>query len=197
MYWSRITRFTPWILLILVSLSGCVSSNPRLEARDREERQVGTQQDLYTRTQPPPFFNWSLQRHLMVEFYKAQNQATATYSYVLSPFTGAILFECQSVGFPITGGTSLTNPEQTNGIAQAEPNGLYPPLNSAATYVMCLNEDGTVAPTYVEQDVLTFTRPMTSQNGQLVPRQGSISSVRIPVRDSELSTSPPAPKTKP
>lgn len=157
------------------------------------------QQTVYTRSQPPPFFNWSLQRHMLIELYKAQNNATATFSYVISEFNNEIIFECASIGFPIPGGTSITNPQQvvnsgyregwSETIGQAEPNGLYPPDTSQGTYIMCLNDDGSVSPTYVENNVLTFTQPMRVEGRRLVPAGGR-NSVRIPVKNSELGTAP-------
>jgi len=145
-----------------VALSGCGGSSVSVE-----NRQVENQQALYVRNQPPPFFNWSLERHILIETYRARNNAVATYSYVRSPFTGKVLFSCPSIGFPIPYSTQLTNP---NGIEyragshwtlpQPEPNGLYPPATALGTWVFCANTDGTVSPSYQEPNVETYLQPM-------------------------------------
>jgi hypothetical protein len=194
------------LALVLAACTTVTTDGNRQAALNREQTQVGDQQVVYTRNQPPPFFNWSLQRHMLIELYKAQNNATATYSYVVSEFNSDIIFECPSIGFPLAGGTSLTNPQQvvnsgyregwSETIGQAEPNGTYPPEESLGTYIMCLNDDGSVSPTYVENNVLAFTQPMKIDGKRLVPAGGK-NSVRIPVRNSEVTTAPPPSATAP
>ncbi len=107
----------------------------------------------------------------------------STSSYVVNPYTGRINWECPSIGYPIPGGTELTNPLQDVGtggpIAQAEPNGLFSPPSALGTYVMCLNDDGTVSPAYIEDNVRTFAQPMTEVDGRLVPVAGKVPSIRI------------------
>lgn len=168
--------------LILV---GCIQQDGCHESDSKENNDVERQQTVYVKTQPVPFFDWSLERHLMVELYKARNQAIHTYSYSISQMTGQIIAYCPSLGFPIPATTQLTNPNKwvAQGITlpQAEPNGLYSPPMTHATWVMCLSPDGKVEPAYWETDVLTFTRPMEEVNGKLVPGVGS-SSISIDPR---------------
>lgn len=149
-------------------------------ADTREERNtVQRQKEQFRKSHPAPFFEWSLESHLMTKLYQARNSAVSTWSYVWDPFRGKISWECPSIGFPIPGGTQLTNPEQwvrggTSGtsivvLPQAEPNGLFSPQTAMGTYVMCVNPDGTVSPAYVEDNVRTFPQPMQEIDGKLVP----------------------------
>lgn len=153
---------------------------------ERENNDVERQQNVYTQMQPPPAFDWSMERHIMVELYKTRNKASATYSYVVSPYTGKILTWCPSLGYPIPATTQLTNPSkrvyQGATLPQAEPNGLYTPSETHATWVMCLNPDGKVEPAYWEMDVLTFPRPMALKDGVLQPEAGGQSSIEIDFR---------------
>jgi hypothetical protein len=43
-----------------------------------------------------------------------------------------------------------------SGRANPEANSLYPPSNTAATLVQCVNSDGSVSPTYIEDNVMAF-----------------------------------------
>lgn len=168
------------LVFLLCSAEDCDDSSDRREHSDVERQQV-----QYTRNQPPPTFDWSLERHLMVELYKARNTAAATYSYVVSPYTGKVLASCPSLGYPIPATTQLTNPMKWVGqgaiLPQAEPNGLYSPPDTHGTWVMCLGPEGKVEPAYWEQDVMTFPRPMVERGGQLVPAEGGKSSITIDV----------------
>lgn len=157
-------------------------------ARSKEAAIVERQNQLYVANQPPPVFDWSLERHLLTELYKARNNAVATYSYVRNQYTGKILSSCPSIGFPISAATQLTNPEmiavreyQTGVVTlpQAEPNGLFTPTQSRGTYVMCVNADGQVEPRYYEEDVEAFVTQMHEVDGQLVQVAGAKASITI------------------
>jgi len=143
-------------------LSGCTDST------DTEASAVEDQQKLFVNNQPAPVFDWSLERHLLIQLYKARNDAVNTYTKVRN-FNGQVIFECNSIGFPIPANTQLTNPDKIadslyqGGFAilpQPEPNGLYTSPSTAGTFVFCLNDDGTVSPSYFEADVEAHTKEL-------------------------------------
>jgi hypothetical protein len=166
-------------MAMLAFVLGC---EPASDLKERTD--VERQQALYVTTQPPPFFDWSLERHLMTKLYEARNNAVTTYSYLQSPYTGKILSFCPSLGYPIPATSQLTNPQRRvpeSGVVlpQAEPNGLYTPSSTSATWVMCLGPDGNVEPVYWESNVATYPRPMKEVDGTLVPEEGGKSSISI------------------
>jgi hypothetical protein len=161
-------------VLATLALVGC---NFYENTDSREQVQVHTQQDQYARTQPVPYFEWSLQR---------------------DQYRGKISFECASVGFPIPGGTELTNPYQVtygqNGgsgvVSQAEPDGLFAPDVSEGTYVLCTNDDGSVSPVYLEERVRAYFQPMQEVGGKLVPVPKHTPSAMIAVKTPEAGETP-------
>ena len=181
-------RFTLACLPVVALCCMADSCDNQPSARSKEASIVEKQNQIYVATQPPPVFDWSLERHLLTELYKARNNAVATYSYVRNQYTGKVMSSCPSVGFPISAATQLTNPQmiaakeyQTGVLAlpQAEPNGLFTPAESRGTYVMCLNKDGKVTPRYYEQDVEAYVTPMREVDGQLVEVEGAKASITI------------------
>jgi len=174
-----------WLVVLLAPLllgnnegSGCDDST------QKERKQVEQQQERYVTVQPPPYFEWSLERHLLTELYKARNNSVATYTYVRNQYTGKVMSWCPSIGFPISAATQLTNPMavpigHSVSVPQAEPNGLYTPAASRGTFVMCLNKDGKVVPRYHEEDVEAFLTPMIEKDGMLVEADGAVPSVTI------------------
>lgn len=167
-------------LVALILLGACTETT--------ETTRVKEQQDLYIKTQPEPQFDWSLERHLMVKLYEARNTSVATWSYTVNQYSGAVEWECASIGYPVPGGTQLTNPEQSIGnggsMPQPEPNGLFSPSTSQGTWVMCANDDGTVSPIYIEDLVRTYPYPMeevVGANGhvKLVRKAGSAPSITM------------------
>lgn len=160
--------FIPVALVVLV---GCSTSSDGTE-RERVEQQ----QSIYVDSQPIPTFDWSLERHIFIELYKARNNAVQTYSYVRN-WQGQVIFSCKSIGFPMPSNTQLTNPEKRyiseSGIRidltipQPEPNGLYTSPSTVGTYIFCVNSDGTISPSYFEAEVETHLSPLNINNNSL------------------------------
>lgn len=156
------------LLIPLLLFAGCTDT-----ANSKEADDVDRQQKIYVDSQPAPFFDWSLERHMLIELYKARNNAVVTYSYVRN-LNGQVIFSCKSIGFPIPSNTQLTNPAiVTNGgnqvhtgtgnvtLPQAEPNGTYTSPSTAGTYLFCLNDDGSVSPSYFEAPVEAHTKALS------------------------------------
>ena len=169
---------------------GCTTRTPT-GAAAQENAQQDLQMQQFLRNPPVPSFDWSLERHMLIQLYAARQKATNTFSVVQSEFTGKILWSCPSMGFPLPYATQLTNPFQAQwayhggeGVAgipigQQEPNGLFTPPSADGTWVPCVDEKGRITPVYEERKVTTFLRPVTEQNGTLVPVPGSTASLTI------------------
>lgn len=156
-------------LLITLFLSSC-------DLKDSQEtktlKQVDRQNAQYSIGQPIPAFDWSLERHLIIELYKIRNQKVATHAVWRSDY-GLIEGDCPCMGYGIPYDTSLTNPlratdEDQEGydkaslttIEQAEPNGIFASKNTSATWVMCMGKGGQIEPVYVEAKVTIFPGPV-------------------------------------
>ena len=143
------------ILIITIVLTGC---------------------EYESTTEPIPTYDWSLERHLVIQLYNVRNQKSATHSVWRSD-RGWVEGDCPSYGYGIPYDTSLTNPlvatdidnqgEEHSyqggalaSIEQAEPNGIFASKNTAATWVMCLGESGSIEPVYVETKVTVYPGPV-------------------------------------
>jgi len=163
------------VFVIMLFLAGCVVS-PEETTESRDAQRVSQQQSQYEKGQPIPAFDWSLERHLVIELYRVRNQKAATHSVWRSD-RGMIEGDCPSYGYGIPYDTSLTNPlvatdidnqgEEHSyqggalaSIEQAEPNGIFASKNTAATWVMCLGEAGNIEPVYVETKVTVYPGPV-------------------------------------
>ena len=180
-------------VIALCGADGSCTDDAPPSAAVREQQSQNLQMDQFLRNQPVPSFDWSLERHMLIELYSARQRATSTFSVVQSEYTGKVLWSCPSIGFPLPYATQLTNPLQVAGhtytggqgsvsavaIAQQEPNGLFTPAQSDATWVPCVDEKGRITPVYEEKHVTVFLRPMQEQNGQLVPVSSAAASLTI------------------
>jgi len=131
--------------------------------------QVAKQQSQYQKVQPLPWFDWSLERDMLIQLYRIRNFRAATHT-VWRGDTSIVEGDCASIGYGMPYDTSLSNPftstnEDQDGyeksgaltsVGQAEPNGVFASTNTAATWVMCVDETGNVEPIYVEAKVTGY-----------------------------------------
>lgn len=156
------------LLVLLLAPTGCLWDNQQ----SKESRSVNDQQEKYAARQPTPAFQWSLERHLVIELYKLRNKNVTTHTVWRSNY-GQIEGDCVSMGFSIPYDTSLTNPlmatdinsrgyteSALTSIEQPEPNGIFLSKNTSATWVLCLNDAGSVEPVYVEAKVTSYPYPV-------------------------------------
>jgi len=189
-----VKKFLGILAVAVLVVAACdVKSNSEIADQNR----VQDQQAHYATVQPIPYFDFSMDRDTLVQIYKAKNEARTTHSVVTSQGTGAVLWDCPSIGFPLPADTQLTNGLQPFGgnatgltsIEQAEPNGLYSSKNTDATYVLCIGDDGKVSPVYTEQKVNAFPFPVTISADGTIKRAGS-SSIAIDVKSGVEGTAP-------
>lgn len=167
------------LVFIVTTASECYPPDSETEDNDR----VNDQQQIYADVQPIHVYDWSLERSLINQLYDIRNQPISTYTVFMS--FGSPFYVCPSIGYPIPYSNSLTNPLQATGyqnqttIAQAEPNGIFPSENTAATWVFCVDTNGDITPVYVEDNVVTFPFAVRIVDGEISPvdvnQQSSVS----------------------
>ena len=76
-------------------------------------------------------------------------------------YEGRLWHVCDSIGYGIPFSAQYSNPEVLHseynhgmtGLPQPEPNGLWPPTSTSATWVVCSSPDGEFVPLYVEPSI--------------------------------------------
>lgn len=157
--------------LSLLALVGCalmlMAADCAPSAEYKDNKNVQEQQTIYQNRQPVPRFEFSQERDTLIQIYRLRQEARSTFTTFHSNGTGDVIFACPSRGYAIPADTQLTNPEApytgVNGgqsgsmvVEQAEPNGLFSSKNTDGTWVLCVRENGEVAPVYTELKVQTF-----------------------------------------
>ena len=160
------------LLAVMSSLLLTIGCNKRDSQTRRDSEAVERQQKQISKSQPVPAYDWSLERHLVIELYNIRNMKAITHSVWRSD-RGLIEGDCASIGFGIPYDTSLTNPitgkifdtastqYEWLVVEQPEPNSIFASKNTAATWVMCAGEMGSIEPVYVETKVTTYPYPVT------------------------------------
>jgi len=152
------------ICLCLCLIAGCGKHD---KVEQAENKKVQEQQAQYNTAQPVPFFDFSLERDVAIQLYKARNEKVATHTVWRSDY-GMIEGDTPSIGYPIPYDVQLTNPQKPSlsgshggitTVEQAEPNGLWSSKSSIATWIRSV-KDGVECPIYVEGKVTCYPYPV-------------------------------------
>lgn len=154
------------LLVVLVAVSlGCQEkkeSTDNLQAEQTEQllsesqRQVGM----------PNITNFQ-QRKLMKMVYElCDKEDLVCYAYIKSDYNGTLHFIGKCIGFGIPFSAQFTNPERIahqltysggsfGTLPQADPNGLFMPTSSSATWLMMIDpETDETRPVYIEPEII-------------------------------------------
>lgn len=166
---KRLQKISLTIFSLLL-VAGC-ESQPNAIQKDK-----AATNDIMERlgqTQPIPSIPYSQIRASVIEAQKLEAKATITYT-VERANDGRVLRVFQSIGYPIPGGTSLTNPWQVEcrgagssygctPIGQAEPTGVYTPAESLGTRIIEVQADGSTVLYYTEGIISTYAFPVAQK----------------------------------
>lgn len=133
----------------------------------------------------PNIINWQ-QRKLMKLIYElCDKEDLIAYAYIKSDYQGKLVFVGKCIGFGIPFSAQYTNPmriydaEQEGGVIgkyndngevqvlpQADPNGLFMPTSSSATWLMMLDPDtNEPRPVYFEPEIVVSPFPLHKVKG--------------------------------
>ena len=128
----------------------------------------------------PNIVNWQ-QRKLMKLIYElCDKENLVTYAYIKSDYQGKLFFIGKCIGYGIPFSAQFTNPmriydaEQEGGVKakyqdngevqvlpQADPNGLFMPTSSSATWLMMIDPKTNKArPVYIEPEIVVSPFPL-------------------------------------
>lgn len=151
------------ILLLLFSLvfigaegEGCEGQNDTDNIQEQETNQMV--REAHQRLGMPAINNFT-ERRMFKSILEKRDDTFTTYSYIMD-MQGGLHLLCESVGYGIPFSTQYTNPEREERgynnsftMPQPDPNGLFMPTSSSATYVMCGSEDQ-LTPVFVEENLI-------------------------------------------
>lgn len=125
-------------MLTLVSCDGIANAEWEQESKTNQmlsqmNQQVGM-----------PEIKEFYEKKMMKEIYELRDNSKLICYVYTQGMNGKLIYIGKCMGFGVPYATQYTNPEKTTGsgtLPQADPNGLYMPTSSQATWVMIINED--------------------------------------------------------
>jgi hypothetical protein len=147
--------FVITMVFIIASVVGCVG-NVADEAENRGLEKL--QEEAVRQTGMPNIINFTEKKNLKWIYELCDREGFTTYTYIVD-LNGKLHFLCESIGYGVPYSAQYVNPEKIVSYAervnlpQAEPNGLFKPTSSDATWVIAATKDGPAA-IYVEQRIV-------------------------------------------
>jgi hypothetical protein len=152
------------LLLLCFGLTSCDLSSTV------DEKETSQQEKMLkegSRESGMPAINNFSERKILKALYELRDAQHVTYTYTQS-LDGKFHFLCNSIGYPMPYSAQLTNPSKIGYspggtpvvLPQAEPNGIFAPPSSDATWVMCSSKKDLV-PVYVEQKVIASPQKLS------------------------------------
>lgn len=113
----------------------------------------------------PGIVNFEEKRTLKMLYELRDKRNYRTYTYIVD-MHGKLHKLCNSMGYGIPYSAQYSNPEKFiygsgRKLPQAEPNGMFMPTSSSATWVLCVDRRGKAKAVYVEPTIIVS--PMALQ----------------------------------
>ena len=163
-----ITFITMAFLLIL---AGCDEGNGKTSS-DAVQRQAQEQlSQASNMTVGMPAITQFSEKRMAKDIFELRDKMVPTITYIVD-MNGGYHKLCDSVGFGLPYSTQFTNPQRVDRhegqygggnvvVAQADPNGLFSPPSSDATWVLCVNPaNGKAVPLYIENRIIVSPFPL-------------------------------------
>ena len=174
------------LCLVAIGLSVTSCADRKLTAEEKNQASTNEIMSDLGKSQPIPKVGYSQTRASLIKILELESRITSTWT-VERAMDGRVLTVFPSIGYPIPGGTSLTNPQQLTcqyyrlsgsgyscgAIGQAEPTGVFVPATSKGTRVIQVLPDGSKVVFYSESKLSTYAYPIKQVGEYKIEPAGS------------------------
>ncbi len=162
------------IAAIFLTLTGCfeagASKTDKVQSQATEllvaeaQRQAGM----------PNIVNFQERKLMKTTLELRDQEGLVCYAYIKSDYNGTLTFIGKCIGYGIPFSAQYTNPEKriygssggTISLPQPDPNGLFMPTSSSATWLMMVDPaTGNPRPVYLEPEIVVSPFPLHSVEG--------------------------------
>ena len=164
-------KLPKFILLLSLAIVLMSASCERTGSTDEIQKQK-TEQSLNEADKQigmPAIVNFQERKLFKAVLEARDKENLVTYCYLMNEMTGSVgQFLGKGIGYGIPASTQYTNPDKIQEsyqggyaiLPQADPNGLFMPSQTEATWYMLLDKDGAPRPVYIEPAVIVSPIPL-------------------------------------
>jgi hypothetical protein len=151
--------FMAIVVLLGVMIAGC-NFDTAEEAQQKQTEE--TLKEINTEIGFPNISNFQQKKLMKMIYELCDKEDLICYAYLKSDYSGELVFLGKCIGYGVPFSAQYTNPMKTNGnyhdstaLPQADPNGLYMPTSSSATWLMMIDpKTNEPRPVYIEPEIL-------------------------------------------
>lgn len=171
---TRILLFLLTLVLTIIFTQGC--HDPKNTSKAEQAQTEATNKildEINREIGLPDLKNFQQKRTLKMIMEMCDQTDLICYAYLKSEYTGKLTFLGKCVGFGVPFSAQYTNPYKLQAfdlpgtwhyelIPQADPNGLYMPTSSSATWLLMVNpKTQEVQPAYIEPEIVVSPFPLS------------------------------------
>lgn len=146
-------------ILFIVVMTGCEVSQEA--EREQSKQTAKILNEINNEIGMPNLVNFQQKKLMKMVYELCDKEDLICYAYIKSDYQGKLMFIGKCIGFGIPFSAQYTNPEKRiyhsegGTIPQADPNGLYMPTSSSATWLMMVDPETKEArPVYIEPEIV-------------------------------------------
>ena len=157
------------VALVVVMAFGAMGQSgcDRSSADNQQSAQTRELQQQSNNTVGMPGITNFTEKQIVSDLYTLRDQQDLiTYTYVVD-MQGRLWHVCDSTGYGVPFSAQFSNPQRpyrtgagVTTMPQPEPNGLWVPESSSATWVICASDEGSFQPMYVEPSIIVSSFPL-------------------------------------
>jgi hypothetical protein len=153
------------ITVICFTFIGCSEKTIDDKVADRQEEK---QKDMDNQVGDPDVSNYTEKKNLKYIYELKDRTDLICYLYTRNEYTGKYIYEGECMGYGVPYSTQYSNPERyvyksssdSIVLPQAEPNGLFIPTSSSATWIIRLPKEKGGDPVVEYYEQLIFVSPV-------------------------------------
>lgn len=168
-----------WLLIVFAFIIGCMSDEGQKPAAETQQTEQTNKllSEINRQVGLPNISNFQQKKLMKMIYELCDKEDLICYAYIKSDYQGKLVFIGKCIGFGVPFSAQYTNPSKaidvydvglhaSQGadiqiIPQADPNGLYMPTSSSATWLMMLDpKTNEPRPVYIEPEIVVSPFPL-------------------------------------
>lgn len=164
--------FIVLILICGIGFLGCEKKNRSIAEQQQTEQTNKILDEINRQVGLPNIINFQQKKLMKMVYELSDKEDLICYAYIKSDYQGKLMFIGKCLGFGVPFSAQYTNPQklqafdvpggwQREVISQADPNGLYMPTSSSATWLMMIDpKTKQPRPVYIEPEIVVSPFPL-------------------------------------
>ena len=160
------------ISMFILIFFGCERKNRSVAEQQQTEQTNIILDEINRQIGLPNIINFQQKKLMKMIYELSDKEDLICFAYIKSDYQGKLMFIGKCVGFGVPFSAQYTNPQKLQAfdvvggwqreiIAQADPNGLYMPTSSSATWLMMIDpKTNEPRPVYIEPEIVVSPFPL-------------------------------------